>query len=106
MVTGMTIGEESGKTFFGNWLNLDGGETKTVKITYQLPFKVSDIDRYSLMVQKQLGSQNQKFNWTLNFSGFKIAWKNFEPNQLNTSDLNSDIMLDKDYFFGMVLQRR
>jgi len=105
-LTHTDIGEESGKTVFGNWLVLKGGESKTVKLTYQLPFKLSNIDRYSLLLQKQLGATNANFSWTLNFSGKQIAWKNFDPIDLNTSSLNSDIILDKDYFFGMVLQQR
>lgn len=106
VLTGTTIGVESSKTFFGNWLNVDGGETKIVKLVYQLPFKVNDIDRYSLTLQKQIGAQNQKFNWNFNFPNYQIAWKNFDPDTLNTNNLNSDIIMDKDYFLGMVLQKR
>jgi hypothetical protein len=106
VVTGTYIGQESGKTFFGNWLNVDGGQTRTVKLVYQLPFKLNDIDKYSLLLQKQIGSTNANFNWTVNFSGRQIAWKNFATQALNTDNLNSGIILDKDYFFGLVLQKR
>lgn len=106
VVTGTYIGQESGKTFFGNWLKLDGGQTRTVKLVYQLPYKLSGVDKYSLLLQKQIGSTNSGFNWTFNFSGRQIAWKNFDAQSLNTNGLNSDIILDKDYFFGMVLQIR
>lgn len=105
-LTGTMIGQEAGKTFFGNWLNVDGGETKTVKLVYQLPFKINDVDRYSLLLQKQIGAQNQQLNWTLNFPNYQIAWENFSPDQLNTDNLNSAIILDKDYFLGMVLSKR
>jgi len=106
VVSGTYIGQESGKTFFGNWLNLTGGQTRTVKLVYQLPFKLSDVDKYSLLLQKQIGSVNSDFNWTFNFAGRQIAWKNFDTQTLNTDSLNSDIMLDKDYFFGLVMSKR
>jgi hypothetical protein len=106
VVSGTYIGQESGKTFFGNWLNVDGGQTRTVKLVYQLPFKLNDIDKYSLLLQKQIGSTNSSFSWAFNFAGRQIAWKNFDTQSLNTDNLNTDIILDKDYFFGMVLQKR
>ena len=105
-LTGTTIGQEAGKTFFGNWLDIKGGETKTVKLVYQLPFKLQDVDRYSLLLQKQIGANNSDFNWTLNFPGRNIAWKNFDTNNLNTDNLNSDILLDKDYFLGLVFAKQ
>ncbi len=106
VLTGTTIGTETGKTFFGNWLNLEGGETKTVKLTYELPFKLDEIDRYSLLVQKQIGALDSNFSWNLNFSTRQIAWKNFDTESLDTSRLSSNTILSKDYFLGLVLQKR
>jgi len=106
VVTGTYIGQESGKTFFGNWLNISGGQSRTVKLVYRLPFKLSGVDKYSLLLQKQIGAADADFNWTFNFAGRQISWKNFNTQTLNTDNLNSDIILDKDYFFGMVLSKR
>jgi hypothetical protein len=106
VVTGTYIGQESGKTFYGNWLNVNAGQSRTVKLIYQLPFKLSEVDKYSLLLQKQIGSTNSDFNWTVNFTGRQIAWKNFQTQTLNTDNLNSDIILDKDYFLGLVLSKR
>ncbi|HVY67551.1 MAG TPA: DUF4012 domain-containing protein, partial [Patescibacteria group bacterium] len=105
VLTGTGIGQEGGKTFFGNWLNLEGGETRTVKLVYQLPVKLSAIDRYSLLLQKQIGSQNSQVSWHLNFSGRSVAWKNFDPSQLQTDSLDYNLTLDRDYFAGLVLQK-
>lgn len=106
VLTGTTIGTESGKTFFANWMELKGGESKTIKIIYQLPFKLNSVDRYSLILQKQIGSSDFGFNWNLNFTGRQIAWKNFDPQTLDTNQLVSDILINKDSFFGLVLQKR
>jgi hypothetical protein len=102
-LSGTVIGKESGKTFFGNWVEVKGGETKTVKLTYRLPFKLKKIDRHSLLVQKQLGALNESFDYTLKFSGRKVEWKNIETKLLDTSELNTSLILNKDYLLGLVL---
>ncbi len=106
VLSGTTIGQESDKTFFGNWLTVKGGESRSVKIVYRLPFKLSDIDSYSLLAQKQIGQIPQNFKWDFSFSQRNIAWKNFDSSLEETSSLTSDIILDKDYFWGLVLTKR
>ena len=106
VISGTYIGQEADKTYFGNWLNVNGGETKTLSLTYKLPFKLNSLDHYSLLIQKQIGALSQDFSWTLNFPTRSIAWKNFDPSQLNTSSLNSDIILNKDYFLGLVFSKQ
>ncbi len=106
VLSGTTIGQEANKTFFGNWLSVKGGESRIIKIVYQLPFKLGEIDNYSLLIQKQIGQTPQKFTWSLLFSGRNIAWKNFDPEKTETSNLLSDIILDKDLFWGLVLTKR
>ncbi|MFA5990815.1 MAG: DUF4012 domain-containing protein [Candidatus Doudnabacteria bacterium] len=106
VLSGTIIGQEANKTFFGNWLSVKGGESRTIKITYQLPFKLDSIDNYSLLAQKQIGQVPQDFKWSLNFSGRSVAWKNFDPAMMETSSLNSDIILNKDIFLGLILTKR
>jgi hypothetical protein len=105
-LTQTRIGQEAGKTFFANWVELAPGETKTVVLTYELPFKLQNVDRYSLLLQKQIGSLPGQFNWAINFPARRIEWKNFNTNELNTGNLKSDILLDKDYFFGLVFSKQ
>ncbi len=55
----VTVGEESGQTFFSGWIELDPGEVKTIVLTYHLPFAVSSaIPHYRLSLQKQSGIQH------------------------------------------------
>lgn len=105
-VTGTMIGQEAGKTFFGNWLNLEGGETRTVKLIYTLPFTVINIDHYSLLLQKQIGATDQQTDYELNFVGRKIEWKNFDTASLETNNLQANVTLNKDYLFGLVFSKR
>lgn len=104
-LTGTLIGKESGKTIFGNWVELPGGETKTIVIKYRLPFTLKDLDHHSLLVQKQPGTGEQEFSYDLSFAHHKIAWKNFQPKQLNSSSLQVTNPLDQDYFYGIIFEQ-
>lgn len=106
VLSGTTIGQEANKTFFGNWLTIKGGESRQIKIVYQLPFKLGEIDNYSLLVQKQIGQMQQPVKWDLNFRQRSITWKNFDPDKQETTSLSSDIILDKDIFFGLVFTKQ
>ncbi len=106
LVSGMLIGTESGKTYFGNWLNVEGGETKTAKLSYRLPFKIKDIDHYSLLIQKQAGAIDQSLSYELDFPDRSIAWKNFSDAEINQNKLNTEIILNKDYLLGLVLNSK
>jgi hypothetical protein len=105
VTTGTLTGRETGKTFFANWLTVKGGETRTVKLTYRLPFQLKNLDRFSLTLQKQPGIFAQPFKYTLSFSGWQSVWANFAPDNLETSRLEHNFELGSDKFFGLVLER-
>lgn len=106
LLSGTSIGLEDGKTFFGNWIKVEGGETKVIKLVYTLPFKLNDLDHYSLLVQKQIGAPNQKVSYQINFSDRRLLWKNIEAVKLETDKIDIDAVLNKDILFGMVMQKR
>ncbi len=101
---GMLIGTESGKTFFGNWLTVLGGQTRIIRLVYKLPFILQSPDRYSLVLQKQIGSVSTQFNWSVQFSGKQLQWESFVPDSTGSDNLAKSINLDRDYFFGLVLK--
>lgn len=100
---------EFGKTVITGWVVTDVGESRTVEITYRLPFTVEDImrDGYSLLLQRQSGSRiqrysldgkissSQAFDWTypkdLDIKGLTFHWE--------TS------MFNEDRVFGFTLQK-
>ncbi|TSC74671.1 MAG: Uncharacterized protein G01um101444_232 [Parcubacteria group bacterium Gr01-1014_44] len=55
---------EASKTVFGFWLVVEPGKTKTVTLKYETPVRLDD-DRYSLLVQKQPGTLQDVFNFSL-----------------------------------------
>ncbi len=104
-VTGTFIGQESGKTVFGNWVEIPGGDDKTVTIKYTLPFRLSDFDHFSLLLQKQPGSIEGNFNYSIDFPNHKMEWKNVTLNSLDSHKLTLAEPLDKDHFFGFIFTR-
>ena len=105
ITSGTLIGKESGKTFFGNWTNLEGGESKTIEIKYALPYRLKNLDRHSLVLQKQPGSLEHSFNYTINYETRNLEWKNFDFEANSGSSLSVKTELNKDLFFGIVLRR-
>lgn len=105
LTSGTFIGKEAGKTFFANWLTVAPGETKTVKLTYRLPFKLLATDRFSLLLQKQPGTLNQSFRYGLNFPGRKLAWKNFDQANISDGQLTTNLQLNRDYLLGGVFTK-
>ncbi|MEO8065249.1 MAG: DUF4012 domain-containing protein [Candidatus Doudnabacteria bacterium] len=71
---------EAGKTEFAGWLNTDVGQSKSVTISYILPFKIKssafgNTQSYSLLVQKQSGSKPYHFAGSLSLGQFKLKWQ-------------------------------
>ncbi len=66
---------ETGKTEFAGWLNVEPQEAKSVTITYILPKKLtSDTQSYSLVLQKQAGSQPMTFEGMVDLGSFQSEW--------------------------------
>lgn len=104
-VTGTFKGQEAGKTWFGNWLDVPAGETRTITLTYTLPFIVNNIDRHSLLVQKQSGSMIENIQYTVNFTGRNSLWNsNTATIEESSLKFNQDLMTDM--FVGLVMEKR
>lgn len=106
VVSGTLIGSESGKTFFGNWQKLTGGQTRNIVLVYQLPFKLKDVDRYSLLLQKQAGALNQSFTQEVRFEDRKLEWSNFQPQNLTANSYSQTLELNRDQMLGAVFVHR
>jgi hypothetical protein len=102
--SGMQVGLESGKTYFGSWVVLKGGESKTVTLEYELPFRLQDPDRVSLVVDKQAGAKAFTLDYTLAFQGRKAeAFGNSEG--LEGRKLARQIIVDRARYVGLVLRK-
>lgn len=102
VASGMLVGQEAGKTFFGNWIELKGGQEATVEVVYELPFKLAPVDRHSLLIQKQPGSTDQIVRYSLAIPNRRILWANdsTEIGQLVTKEMD----INRDRFYGLVLE--
>ncbi len=102
VASGMYVGTEAGKTFFGNWMDVQGLTEQTVEISYKLPFKLDVLDRYSLLVQKQPGAQTYPLRFELAFPHRHVLWAS-NPTTVN-NPISKEITVDRDHFYGVVLQ--
>lgn len=106
------IFEESGKTVFGNWVYVSPKEKVEVTYKYKLPYKINFDDfskpaeKYSILVQKQLGSRGSKFTSSINIPiNWKTAWlsENLQKTRENKTSMNTDLVQDRVY--GIVFVR-
>lgn len=100
----MYSGNESGKTFFANWIEVMGGETKTVSITYQLPNKLNNkVNSYKLLWQRQSGMLPFAITHRLQQTGWHWRWSNAHSSfSDSTAELVWSTELNQDYFRGVV----
>lgn len=103
--SGTYTGTENGKTLFANWLKVAGGETKTVTLSYKLPFSLRSSDRLSMLWQKQPGILNTHISYGVKFSGRKAVWQNFSSSDFSSDQQTYTGDLTKDLFLGLVLTK-
>lgn len=108
--SGTRIGEEFGKTVFGNWVYVSPGESVTVTYRYRLPFRlaVTDGDQavpFSILYQKQAGTKQAKLHSTVVYpEGLTPIWQSSENLVPYGRTLTLDTTLDYNTFLGTVFQ--
>jgi hypothetical protein len=104
VTTGTTIGEEADKTFFANWIEVKPGSESSVKLTYELPFKLSALNAYSIIFQKQPGTTNQTVTHKLVYENKQVLWHNLTNPLIEDNILSYNTVLNKDLIFGILLK--
>ncbi len=106
--SGTRIYEDSGKTVFANWVYVSPGEKVTIHYRYRLPFFVNftqDNNYYSLLIQKQAGSWNDKFRTEIRYpDNWKLRWKSSEWKE-NQAMLQWQTVLLKDNFLSCLWEK-
>ena len=103
--TGTLIGKEAGKTFFGNWLTVRGGETKTVSLSYALPFSLEATDNHSILIQKQPGALAMPVTYSVMHEGRSLYWTNVAEVIKQGDKLTTNTSLERDVFMGFVFEK-
>lgn len=102
------VTEEFGKTCFGNFLEINPGEEKEITFKYLLPFKL-DFSKvgasYNLLVQKQLGLENEFEAEIILPQGKKIAWSH-PAEEISQEDRSVKISstINRDKIFAFVIE--
>ncbi len=105
-------GQESDKTVIGSWLEVAGGQTKTVTITYMPNFKIQSLDNYSLLWQKQSGMMPFSVSQQITHEEKSILWDNLGSQSREVDKSNDQVVgwklknFNQDQFIGLVLSNR
>ncbi|MEA2007043.1 MAG: DUF4012 domain-containing protein [Patescibacteria group bacterium] len=111
--TGTRIYNEENKTVFANWVYVSPKETVEVEYQYLLPFKIDlrknseGIDTYSLLAQKQSGSEGSEFVSIIEFEPkMEAVWKYPEAVEISEKEIKFSKDLVADQFVGIVFQKK
>lgn len=105
--TGTRMNDEFGKTVFGNWTEIDPGQTETFRVSYELPFRLTDdLERYDLTIQRQAGARNRTFDFQFKTpSATKVAWASKQGMELGKNSTSFSEPLQYPENIALVLQR-
>ncbi len=114
------VWQESGKTVFGSWMQTAPGEIEEVTFTYRLPWRVDlsapqdliaaakerlglrDLERYSLLVQKQSGVETRETSIFLHLpESMDLIWSSHEGLRSDGVEINND----QDVFVHFLMER-
>lgn len=118
--SGTRITNESGKTVFGNWIQVDPGREIIASIEYLLPFKLSFIEEeegwwaglwgesgkeknvapYQLLVQKQSGSKNNLVGQIDFPGGWEMTSLYGQGTRAGMSRVVMEAAVDSDKFYS------
>lgn len=106
--TGTRIGEEFGKTVFGNWVYVSPGETVTVTYRYRLPWRLALSDTaapFSILYQKQSGTEGWHLSSVIEYPE-EVApiWQSPENLVPYGRTLTLDTDLNRNVFLGLVFR--
>lgn len=111
--SGTIITQEFGKTCFGNWVAVKPQEEVTVRFQYKLPFPIrpqilNNIEKYTLLVQKQAGSLGSQLNFRLLLpSNLKMIWQH--PSEIKVDQggtISWNTILNTDKYLGVALEKK
>jgi len=121
--SGSRISTEFDKTVFGNWVIVEPGQKTSVYFTYKLPFKANMLTKqdntflaavspkqnlahkYSLIIQKQSGSESSIDTRLIYPKNWQPAWKSEEDITLTKDGYVYQNQLDQDSIIGVVMQK-
>ena len=123
--TGTQILESFQKTVFANWMATAPGGTSEAFVVYRLPFRIpiqevaksarwftvgseqpAETSRYSLVVQKQSGTESRVVSTVIYPDGWQPVWRSNDRTQLTTNGAVTDQVLESDITYGVVMQNK
>lgn len=104
--SGTRINDEFGLTVFGNWTELDPGETKTFTLTYELPLTLSTgFDRYDVTIGRQAGAQPRQYDFNVSLADGTVVWSSVTQEKLNAKRYSYSASLEYSRSLSLILKR-
>ena len=122
---GTDVSDESGLTAFGNWIQVAPGESRTVTLSYRLPFRLADLastptstwDKakdaigayvpladWKLVVRRQAGTRDRTFSTLARLpNGWTVKSQVPDALTVNGEGIAWHGPLDRDLYLGAVL---
>lgn len=108
--SGTRIGEEFGKTVFGNWVYVSPGETVQVTYRYRLPFRLAvqasgEPLPFSVLYQKQAGTSGVKLISSIEYpESLQPIWQSTENLVPYGRVFKQTLDFERNVFSGFVFQ--
>ncbi|MFH0828651.1 MAG: DUF4012 domain-containing protein [Candidatus Kerfeldbacteria bacterium] len=106
--SGTRINNEFGKTVFGNWTELDPGNSVIFSVIYTLPFTFTgNLERYDITIGKQAGKTRQSFELNVTVPDTtKVVWNSVDGSKKKTSSFSYFTDLASSQKVSLVLQKK
>ncbi|MDO8571631.1 MAG: hypothetical protein Q7R79_03045, partial [bacterium] len=111
--SGVATNNEFGKTVLSGWVQTDPGSTKTIKISYRLPFTIKDLRKkarmshtpYTLLLQRQSGSTIKEYQVSLSLPDIQnLLWSHIPPQFSAKGTAAWSSSFSRDATFGFLLK--
>lgn len=104
--------DEFHKTVFANWMVIPPGESRTVELTYALPFTVEMLETelsdsrylpYTMIHQKQSGLESSVIHTVTFPSAWHVYWQSDEEIETGGNFAIYKTHYDRDRYYGIIL---
>lgn len=101
--SGTVITNYDGKTSFGNWIELDPGDSSTITLIYRVPLDLTQTRKHSFIFQKQPGVTGLNLDYQF-MPHRKILWYTPADSRVVDRSIQLRKIVDQDIFFGVVTE--
>jgi hypothetical protein len=112
--SGTYMYDEFNKTVFANWVMVPPGESRTIKISYTLPFTIEDLNAsvsgaylpYTMIHQKQSGLLSDIVHTVRFPDSWNVHWKSYAGIHSGGNFALYKSKYERDMYYGLILEKK